>query len=62
MASSVHAAHSPYSAHADPYIRAVSDHVIQQEIAAQRTDPFTGDPVCFWALIGRMKENVENFR
>ena len=45
----------------DPYLKAVSDHVIQQEIAAQGADPFSGDAASFWAWLGRMKENIVGF-
>ena len=51
----------PHAAIIDPYLKAVSDHVIQQEITAQGSKPFTGDAVTFWAWLGRMKENVDNF-
>ena len=46
----------------DPYMKAVSDHVIQQEINAQGSEPFAGDAVSFWAWLGRMQENIENFK
>ena len=39
----------------------MSDHVIQQEIAAQGAEPFTGDAACFWSWLGRMIENVTSF-
>lgn len=45
----------------DPYLKAVSDHVIQQEIAAQGADPFTGDAVSFWSWLGKMQENISNY-
>ena len=47
--SSVNVQHAPYPAPVNPYIRAVSDHVIRQEITSQCTEPFAGDAVDFWA-------------
>ena len=51
----------PHAAVIDPYLKAASDNVIQQEITAQGSEPFTGDAVTFWAWLGRMKENIDNF-
>ena len=40
---------APHAAVIDPYLKAVLDHMIQQKITAQGSEPFTGDAVTFWA-------------
>ena len=50
--------HTPYN---DLYMKAVSDHVIQQEVTGQGVEPFTGDAASFCSWLGRMKENLNNF-
>ena len=51
----------PYVPSVDPYMKAVSDHVIQQEILAQGTEPFTGGAASFCSWLGPMQENITIF-